>query len=102
MSQKVFIPVTDELLYERPDLITSPLLPFHVDHPCFRWLSVETEAIDPATVDVDTSVELHVASTALKWAPVERVHPSKLPEHVLSHVLRKQEKPESLPCKDAA
>ncbi len=105
MSQKVFIPVTDELLYERPDLITSPLLPFHVDHPCFRWLSVETEAIDPATVDVDISVELQVASTALNWAPIEREDQETtpvLPQHALGHILRRQKRPESLPCKDAA
>ena len=48
MSQKVFIPVTDEILYERPDLITAPLRPYRVDEPCFRWLAVEIEEVDEA------------------------------------------------------
>ena len=39
MSQKVFIPVTDEILYEHPELITSPLCPYQTDNPCFHWMA---------------------------------------------------------------
>ena len=39
MNHKVFIPVTDEMLYERPDLITAPLRPYQVDNPCFHWMA---------------------------------------------------------------
>ncbi len=39
MNQKVFIPVTDEILYEHPELITSPLRPYLADNPCFHWLA---------------------------------------------------------------
>ncbi len=39
MSQKVFIPVTDEILYEHPELITSPLCPYQADNPCFHWMA---------------------------------------------------------------
>lgn len=45
-SNKVFIPITDEMLYERPELITSPLRPFQIDNPCFHWLSVEIEHVE--------------------------------------------------------
>ena len=38
MSQKIFVPLTDELLYDHPELISAPLLPFNVDQPCFHWL----------------------------------------------------------------
>ena len=39
MNHKVFIPVTDEMLYERPELITAPLRPYQVDNPCFHWMA---------------------------------------------------------------
>ncbi len=37
MNHKVFIPVTDEMLYDHPELITAPLRPYQVDNPCFHW-----------------------------------------------------------------
>ncbi|NKB64239.1 MAG: hypothetical protein GKR95_19710 [Gammaproteobacteria bacterium] len=44
MGQKVFIPITDEVLYEYPELITSPLRPYQVDSPCFHWMAtIENE-----------------------------------------------------------
>jgi len=39
MSAKVFVPITDEILYDHPELITAPLRPFTVDQPCFHWLT---------------------------------------------------------------
>jgi len=39
MSQKLFIPVTDEILYEYPELITAPLRPYQIDNPCFHWMA---------------------------------------------------------------
>lgn len=43
MTTKVFIPITDELMYEYPELITSPLKPYQVEQPCFHWsASIET------------------------------------------------------------
>jgi hypothetical protein len=51
MNHKVFIPVTDEMLYERPDLITAPLRPYQIDNPCFHWMatieSPEASGDDP-------------------------------------------------------
>lgn len=39
MNAKVFVPITDEILYDHPELITAPLRPFTVDQPCFHWLT---------------------------------------------------------------
>ena len=39
MSQKVFVPITDEILYDHPELITAPLLPFNAGQPCFHWMA---------------------------------------------------------------
>ncbi len=36
-----FVPLTDELLYERPEAVTGPLLPYQVDRPCHRWLAMD-------------------------------------------------------------
>ncbi len=47
MKHKVFIPVTDEMLYEYPELITAPLRPYQSDHPCFHWMA----AIESAHTD---------------------------------------------------
>ncbi len=39
MSHKVFIPITDEILYDYPELITAPLRPYQIDNPCFHWMA---------------------------------------------------------------
>ena len=39
MGKKLFIPITDEVLYEHPELITSPLRPYRTDDPCFHWMA---------------------------------------------------------------
>ena len=54
MSQKVFIPITDEVLYDHPELITSPLLPYHVDNPCFRWMATIEAADGEETKELDS------------------------------------------------
>jgi len=41
MTQRVFIPLTDELLYDYPELITGPVVPYVAGTPCYHWLSVE-------------------------------------------------------------
>lgn len=54
MGQKVFIPITDEILYEYPELITSPLRPYQVDNPCFHWMAT----IESPETDAKPSVPL--------------------------------------------
>ena len=39
MSHKVFIPITDEILYDYPDLITTPLRPYQIGNPCYHWMA---------------------------------------------------------------
>mgnify|MGYP001551894628 FL=1 len=56
---KVFIPVTDEMLYEHPELITAPLRPYRVNEPCFHWLSVEIEAVEPHELEQQDSGYVH-------------------------------------------
>lgn len=44
MKHKVFIPVTDEMLYDYPELITTPLRPYQIGNPCYHWMAT----IEPA------------------------------------------------------
>lgn len=37
-----FVPLTDDLLYEHPELLPARLVPFNLDYPCLHWLE-ETE-----------------------------------------------------------
>ena len=38
---KIFVAVTDELLYEQPESIDTPLIPYASDMQCHHWLDVE-------------------------------------------------------------
>lgn len=46
MTHLVFIPLTDELLYDHPELISGPVVPYVAGTPCYHWLSVELNPED--------------------------------------------------------
>lgn len=46
MGQKVFIPVTDELIFDRPELISAPLRPYSENLACYHWLDVRLNPED--------------------------------------------------------
>ncbi len=37
MGQQLFVPLTDDLMYDTPEMITSGLTPYNVDAPCYHW-----------------------------------------------------------------
>ena len=37
MSHKLFIPLTDELMYEKPELVGAELAALKADEPAVRW-----------------------------------------------------------------
>ena len=41
MKQQVFVPVTDDMVYNHPELIEGPLSPYDVGMECPKWLSIE-------------------------------------------------------------
>ena len=55
MGHKVFIPVTDELVFDRPDLISAPLRPYNENLACYHWLDVR---LNPEE-DVTTVESIH-------------------------------------------
>ena len=49
MGKMVFVPLTDEILYEHPELIRNRLIPYQVGVPSYHWLkeaNVEIEYPD--------------------------------------------------------
>jgi len=38
MTINVFVPLTDEILYEHPELARQGLVPYRTGMPCFHWL----------------------------------------------------------------
>ena len=46
MNRYVFIPLTDEILYEHPELINGPIVPYRAGSECYHWLSVELNPDD--------------------------------------------------------
>ncbi len=46
MSRFVFVPLTDEILYEHPELINGPIVPYRAGSDCYHWLSVELNPDD--------------------------------------------------------
>lgn len=45
MGHKVFIPLTDELIFDRPELISAPLRPYDENLACYHWLDIRVEAV---------------------------------------------------------
>ena len=46
MGKQVFVPLTDEILYDHPELIKGPVLPYKAGQLCYHWLSVELNPED--------------------------------------------------------
>lgn len=46
MGHKVFIPLTDELIFDRPELISAPLRPYEENLACYHWLDVRIESVE--------------------------------------------------------
>lgn len=52
-QSKLFVAITDELLYEHPEVIDTPLIPYASDMQCHRWLDVEINPDETDQQDID-------------------------------------------------
>lgn len=41
MNNQVFVPVTDDIIYNHPESIEGPLVPYAAGMECHEWLSIE-------------------------------------------------------------
>ena len=39
---KQFVPISDELIFDHPERIGEPLVPFSHDYECYHWLNGAT------------------------------------------------------------
>ena len=64
---QVFVPVSDELIFDNPELIEGPLVPYSSGMACHGWLSIELNPED----------DVPVASLAHRTANPSKPNPSK-------------------------
>lgn len=57
MNNQVFIPVTDDLIYNHPEQIEGPLIPYSAGMECSQWLSIE---INPEEGEPELTQEIKV------------------------------------------
>ena len=61
MNNQVFVPVTDELIYNHPEQIEGPLIPYSAGMECSQWLAIEINPDeDKPSQEVKSRVELKV------------------------------------------
>ena len=56
LPHQVFVPVTDDLIYNHPEQIEGPLVPYDVGMECQNWLAIEINPEDDPVVERSTKV----------------------------------------------
>ena len=70
MNNQYFIPVSDDIIYNHPEKIEGPLVPYTAGMECHEWLSIEInpdESSKRSAVMRDSkapSANLHLAYSA--------------------------------------
>ena len=70
MNNQVFVPVTDDMVYNHPELIEGPLVPYYAGMECQNWLSIEINPEDDLPQEAEKSKsaadlpKLHLAYSA--------------------------------------
>jgi len=64
MNQQYFVPVSDDIIYNHPEQIEGPLVPYVAGMECHEWLSIE---INPDESE-DIAETARVANQSAKLA----------------------------------
>jgi len=51
MNSQFFVPVTDDMIYNHPERIQGPLVPYEAGMECHEWLSVELNPEDDSAIE---------------------------------------------------
>ena len=51
MSTQVFVPITDDIIYNHPEQIEGPLVPYFAGMECHNWLTIEINPDESEPVD---------------------------------------------------
>ncbi len=63
MAKLVFVPITDELLYEHPEMIAGPIIPYKTNRPCHRWSKPSAQLKSDTSATESTSYRKSAAAT---------------------------------------
>lgn len=58
MNQQVFVPVTDEIIYNHPEQIEGPLVPYYAGMECQNWLSIEINPDEESASSLDIAARV--------------------------------------------
>ncbi len=64
MIHQYFVPVNDDIIYNHPEQIEGPLVPYVAGMECHEWLSIEinpdesNEVVSKATIEPSTNLRL--------------------------------------------
>lgn len=50
MNNQIFVPVSDDLIYNHPEQIEGPLIPYSAGMECSQWLAIEINPDDDRSV----------------------------------------------------
>ena len=62
MSQ-YFVPITDEMIYEHPEMIEGPLVPYSAGMECHEWLSIELNPEEDTGPDYQAGKSINATSS---------------------------------------
>jgi len=85
-EQALFVAMTDELLYETPDKIEGPLVPYSIDMECHHWLTIEInpEDVEPLPHEVAKQTgSIVVLKITISHSWRNNLFPAKLPQSPL-------------------
>ena len=67
-ASHVFVPVTDELIFDHPEKIEGPLIPYASGMECHGWLSIEINPDESRPVQTRTAVERPIPELRLAFS----------------------------------
>lgn len=70
MTNQIFVPVTDDIIYNHPEQIEGPLIPYSAGMECQNWLSIE---INPEEGDAEEALAVVNSAVASKAKPKLRL-----------------------------
>ena len=56
MNNQIFVPVTDDIIYNHPEQIEGPLVPYYVGMECQNWLTIEINPDDSKPADRSANI----------------------------------------------
>lgn len=71
MNNQIFVPVSDDMVYNHPEQIEGPLIPYFAGMECQNWISIEINPEESvqvtklhSTKPSNTQTKLHLAYSA--------------------------------------